>query len=301
MTITPDRFQDLTRRTVVLGGTGTTGRRVAARLSAAGVPTRAVGRSTPIPFDWTDASIWRPAVDEARAAYVAYSPDVAAPGATEVIAELLETLHGAGVEHVTLLSGRGEPAARAAELLVENSGLSWAVVRSAWFAQNFSEGYLRPAVMGGVLAIPAGGVTEPFLDVDDLAAVAAATLTDARHAGRVHELTGPELLTFDDIAATLSRAAARPVVFADVTRADFIDGAIADGIPEDVVVVLDHLFSEILDGRNSSLTDDVERALGRPATPFASFAEAAARAGSWSDAGGASPSGAPVADAAAAH
>lgn len=276
---------EIIRPTVVLGGTGTTGRRVTAQLLAAGVPTRSVGRSTPITFDWADSATWRAAVTGARAAYVAYSPDIAAPGAAEVIDEFLDTLRASGIEHVTLLSGRGEPAARAAEILVEDSGLSWAVVRSAWFAQNFSEGYLQPAVMGGILAIPAGMVTEPFLDVNDLAAVAVATLTDTRHGGRVHELTGPELLTFDDVAAALSSAAARPVVFADVTRSDFIQRALDDGIPEDVVFVLDHLFSEILDGRNSSVTNDVERVLERPATSFATFAAEAARAGSWSDAG----------------
>lgn len=268
---------------VVVGGTGTTGRRITARLVATGTPVRAVGRSTIVPFDWADPSTWERAVEGARVAYAAFSPDLAAPGAPDTIAAFLDVLRSADVEHLTLLSGRGEPTARDAEIVLEDSGLSWAVVRSAWFAQNFSEGYLRPAVMGGVLALPGGAVTEPFVDVDDLAAVAVATLRDPRLAGRVHELTGPELLTFDEVAATLGRAAGRPVVYADVTRTDFVDGALRDGVPAEVVTVLDHLFSEILDGRNSSLTDDVERALGRPATPFAAFAAAAARAGAWTE------------------
>ncbi|MFC0681251.1 NmrA family NAD(P)-binding protein [Lysobacter korlensis] len=282
---TPTKSPSLTitaMRTVVLGGTGKTGSRVVERLRTAGAPVRAVGRSTAIPFDWADRSTWQAAVAGARAAYVAYSPDLAVPGSTDDIAELLGQLEGAGVEHVTLLSGRGEPEALDAERVVRGSGLSWSVVRASWFFQNFTESYLRQPILDGVLYLPAGDTAEPFIDADDIAEVAAATLLDERHAGRVYEVTGPELLTFGQVAEQLSVALGRPVTYVPVSYEEYARAARADGVPEEVVWLLDYLFRVVLDGRNESLTDGVQRALGRAPRLFGDFAAEHAAAGTWS-------------------
>ncbi|CEJ12513.1 hypothetical protein BN1110_02812 [bacterium YEK0313] len=90
-----------------------------------------------------------------------------------------------------LLSGRGEPGARRAEAALEASGIDWTVVRASWFNQNFSEGYLLGSVLAGVIALPAGPVPEPFIDVDDIADVATAALLDDRHPNRLYEVIGP--------------------------------------------------------------------------------------------------------------
>ena len=67
--------------TLVVGGTGKTGRRVAERLRARGLPVRSGSRSAEPPFDWDDQSTWAPALEGARAAYITYYPDLALPGA----------------------------------------------------------------------------------------------------------------------------------------------------------------------------------------------------------------------------
>ncbi|HWS52082.1 MAG TPA: NmrA family NAD(P)-binding protein [Microbacterium sp.] len=267
--------------TVVLGGTGKTGRRVADHLRAGGAAVRPVGRSTPLPFDWADRSTWDAAIAGSHAAYIAYSPDLAVPGSADDIAELLTRLERAGVEHATLLSGRGEPEAQDAEEMLQRSNLSWSVVRASWFFQNFSESYLRDPVVEGTLYLPAVSVAEPFIDADDIAAVAAATLLDSRHAGEVYEVTGPELLTFDQIAEQLSSALGRQISYVPVSHEEYGAAARAEGVPEPIVWLLDYLFRVVLDGRNESLADGVQRALGREPRPFADFARAHAAAGTW--------------------
>jgi uncharacterized protein YbjT (DUF2867 family) len=269
------------RPIVVLGGTGKTGRRVVERLRAGGAAVRAVGRTTPLPFDWSDRSTWDAAITGSRAAYIAYSPDLAVPGSADDIAELLARMERAGVEHATLLSGRGEPEAMVAEEVLQRSNLSWSVVRASWFFQNFSESYLRDPIVEGTVYLPAGSTAEPFIDADDIAAVAAATLLDTRHRGQVYEVTGAELLTFDQIAEQLSSALGRQITYVPVSYEEYGEATRSEGVPEAIVRLLDYLFRVVLDGRNESLADGVQRALDREPRRFADFAREHAAAGTW--------------------
>ena len=134
---------------------------------------------------------------------------------------------------------------------------------------------------GGEIALPAGTVTEPFVDVRDIADVAAKVLTEPGHTGQLYEPTGPRLLSFADAAADISAASGRDVRYVPVSAAEFAAGAAAQGVPEDEVGALVELFGRVLDGRNASLTTDVERVLGRPATDFADYARDAAATGVW--------------------
>ncbi len=169
---------DNTQRTLVLGGTGKTGRRILERLAARGVPTRVGSRSGEPPFDWEDRSTWGPVLEGVGSAYVSYYPDLAVPGAPETVGSFAQLAVRSGVRRLVLLAGRGEPEAEAAEDAVRASGADLTIVRSTWFAQNFSEDYIVDGVRGGEVALPAGDVPEPFVDADDIADVAVAALTD---------------------------------------------------------------------------------------------------------------------------
>lgn len=158
---------------------------------------------------------------------------------------------------------------------MRDAGTGRTVRRCSWFAQTFSEHFLLDAVRGGEIALPAGTVTEPFADV------AAKVLTEPGHTGQLYELTGPRLLSFADAAADISAASGRDVRYVPVSAAEFAAGAAAQGVPEDEVGALVELFGRVLDGRNASLTTDVERVLGRPATDFADYARDAAATGVW--------------------
>ena len=180
---------------LVTGGTGKTGRRVAERLNARGMPVRIGSRSGEPPFDWEDRSTWEPALRGTSAAYVSYYPDLAVPGTPELIGALAERALAAGTRRLVLLSGRGEEEAERAEEALKASGAEWTIVRCSWFMQNFSESYFAEPLAAGELALPVGDVREPFVDAEDIADVAVAALTEEGHAGRLYELTGPRPLT----------------------------------------------------------------------------------------------------------
>ncbi len=265
---------------VVIGSTGKTGRRVLERLQARDIPARGASRGSEPRFDWTEPATWPGALEGASAAYVAFVPDLAIPAAAEAVQHFVDCASKAGLQRIVLLSGRGEAGAQRCEQIVLNCGIPAAVVRASWFAQNFTEGQLLPAVLGGVVALPAGNVKEPFVDVDDIADVAVAALTEDGHEGKVYELTGPRLLTFADAAAEIASASGRNVQYAPVTHEVFFE-AMREAAGPDAAHLLTELCREVFDGRNESLADGVQQALGRPARDFSDFCRAAAESGVW--------------------
>ena len=256
------------QRTLVLCGTGKTGSRVARRLKERGIPTRIGSRAADPTFDWRDEATWAPALAGIRAVYLAYHPDLAVPGAPEAAAAFTDRARAAGVRRMVLLSGRGEPEAQRAEQLVRNIAPECSVLRCAWFNQNFSEGYLADEVAAGQIVLPAGEVGEPFLDCDDIADVAVAALTSDDHAGELYELTGPRLLSFAEAAREISAARGIEVGYTQVTMDRYAAGP-TEFVPPEVIGLLTHLFTEVLDGRNAQVADGVVRALGRPPRDFA--------------------------------
>ncbi|MFC9624264.1 NmrA family transcriptional regulator [Streptomyces sp. NPDC056930] len=276
--------ENVQRETVlVTSGTGKTGRRVVERLAARGVVVRAGSRSAEVRFDWADESGWAPALRGADAAYVTYYPDLAAPGAPEAMAAFGRIATESGVRRLVLLSGRGEPQAVAAEESLRRSaaGAELTVVRSAFFAQNFSEGAMLDGVLGGEVVFPAGGTAEPFVDIDDLADVVVAALTEDGHAGAVHELTGPRLLTFDEVVSEISSATGRAVRYLPVSGAEYAQMLEGYGVPGPEAGFLADLFTMLLDGHNATVTEGVKQVLGRDPKDFGAFARAAAQSGAW--------------------
>jgi uncharacterized protein YbjT (DUF2867 family) len=268
---------------LVIGGAGKTGRRVSERLRARGIATRDVSRSTTPAFDWTDPKTWAAALDGVSKAYVTYQPDLAVEGASDAIARLSGLSRDKGLEHVVLLSGRGEPSAQRAEAALQGSGVPWTIVRASWFAQNFSEGYLLDSLLAGELALPAGPVPEPFIDVEDIADVAVAALTDPRHRNRLYEVTGPRALTFEQAVQEISAAAGRPIRYVQVTPEAF-EAAMRPYAPKDIIDLLLELFTVVLDGRNVNVMNGVPEALGRPARDFSEYVRATAATGVWNKA-----------------
>ena len=268
--------------TLVVGGTGKTGRRIASRLARRGLHPRVGSRSGTPPFGWSERTTWGPALDGVGSVYIAYHPDLAIPGAVETVASFAELAVRRDVPRLVLLAARGEPAAEEAEHAVRASGAELTVLRSAWFMQNFSEDFLLPPVLSGGVALPAGVQTEPFVDAEDLADVAVAALTDDRHIGETYELTGPQLLTFAGAVAAIAEATSSAIRYVPVPFDEYADAAAGQGVPPEVVELLGMLFGELLDGRNAHVADGVERALGRPPGRFGEYARRTAAEGAWS-------------------
>lgn len=269
------------RPTLVLAGTGKVGRRVVQRLEARGLPVRVGSRSGDPRFDWQDSSTWAPALADVGAVYIAYAPDIAVPGAVETTAAFAELAVRSGVTRHVLLSGRGEPEAEEAERAVRAAGGNLTVLRSTWFAQNFSEDYLLDGILDGVVPLPAGNTPEPFVDAEDIADVAVAALTDPRHIGETYELTGARLLTFAQAVDEIAAATGRDIRYIPITIEEHTAMARQHGVPAEVSDLLAYLFGSVLDGRNAHLADGVERALRRPPRDFADYVRDAAASGVW--------------------
>ena len=269
------------KTTLVLGGTGKTGRRVAGRLMARGLPVRVGSRSGKPPFDWEDQATWAPTLRNVASVYLSYYPDLAIPGAVDKIRSFTELAVGRGIRRLVLLSGRGEEEAQRCEQVVRDAGADWTLLRASWFSQNFSESYLLEPVLSGEVILPAGNVPEPFVDAEDIADVAVAALTEDGHEGQLYELTGPRMLTFAEAVAEIAQATGREIRYVQVSPEQYAPMLAEYGVPAEYVWLLNYLFTTVLDGRNAHLTDGVQRALGREPQDFSAYARDTAATGVW--------------------
>ncbi|MEV0265767.1 NAD(P)H-binding protein [Streptomyces sp. NPDC050617] len=271
--------------TLVLGASGKTGRRIAARLRVRGIPVRAASRSSPTPFDWSDPGGWDAALRDVAAVYVV-APSVPGP-----VHEFVARAESAGVRRLVLLSGRGADTwgdstfgldVRSAEDAVRRSALEWTVLRPSNFAQNFDEGLSHAPLVAGELALPADTVPEPFIDIEDVADAAAAVLTEpGRHAGRIYELTGPRALTFGEAVELISRASGRPLTYRRISPDEYVGTLVAEGLGEGDARHVADLFVLMERGLLAATTDDLATVLGRAPRTFEEYVVRAAAAGAW--------------------
>lgn len=268
---------------LVTGGTGKTGRRVAERLAARGKQVRIGSRASAPRFDWAEPTSWAPALEGVEAIYVVYLPDVSVPGAVETLTAFYRQAKAAGVKKAVHMLGRGaSPSARSAEAALQQSGLEWTIVRVSWFFQNFDEGSLSGDIKRGLLALPVGEVKEPFVDADDIADVAAAALTEPGHAGKIYDVTGPELLTFGEAVSQIASIGGVKTAFKAVPVEVYRQILTDAHVPAPVIAMLCDLFVYGMDGSNATLGDGVQQALKRQPKRFADFVAQAARSGAWS-------------------
>ncbi|MEV6839630.1 NAD(P)H-binding protein [Streptomyces sp. NPDC051133] len=272
---------------LVLGGTGKTGSRVARRLKAAGLPVRTASRAGgDLHLDLDDPTGWTPAFDGVTAAYLVEPSLSASTDHPSRIPRLVTEAVAAGVRRLVLLSapraGEDGHPLHAAEQAVRGSGADWTVLRPQWFAQNFSEGPWRPGILAGTLALPTGDGRTPFVDAEDIAAVAVAALTEDGHSGRVYDLTGPRAVSFGEAAGLIARATGRTIRHIDVGPEAFVERQVAAGASPDVARLLTELLVAVGNGEGATLGDGVEQALGRPPRTFETFVSETAAAGSWS-------------------
>jgi uncharacterized protein YbjT (DUF2867 family) len=269
---------------LVLGGSGRTGSLVARKLADRGLGARTAARhGTNVPFDWDDATTHPGALDGVDRLYLV----TPVPRVTyaDQVAAFLDLAEAAGVRHVTYLSAYDADQAppqldiSAVEAgLAARGALTRCILRPAWLMQNFTDAHLP--VIDGVITVPSGGGTEAFVDAADIAAVAVETLIDPEaHADAQYAPTGPQALTFGEVADTVAAVTGRPVSYQDIDPDAWIGGAVAAGlVPADYAVVLRWLTGTIISGNGSTPNDDIEKVTGRPPTTFHDFARRNAHA-----------------------
>lgn len=268
-------------KTLVLGGTGKTGSRVASRLWDMGYTVRIASRKADIPFDWENPGTWKAVLKDMTSVYISFQPDLSVPGSQEAIQTLCNLAVESGVKKLVLLSGRGEPEAEQCEKVVMNAGVDWTIIRASWFFQNFSESHLLYPILAGHVALPVGDVGEPFIDTDDIADVAVAALTDEKHSNQLYEVTGPRLITFKEAIAEIAAASKKTIDYQQITIEEYTAMLEMHGVPQEYIKLLNYLFIVVLDGRNESLANGVQKALGRKPKDFSSYVKNVAAKGIW--------------------
>lgn len=192
-----------------------------------------------------------------------------------------------GVERLVLLSVRDWVVPAGEEKLpceraVRESGAEWTILKPAWFAQNFSEdSFFRGQVVDGEVVASAGDGLEPFIDVEDIADVAVAALTEDGHGGQAYELSGPRLLSLGAAIDEIAQATGRDITYRPVSSAEYATYAVRRGLPEEYVALLNMLFGWVSENRFAQLADGVQRALGREPRDFGDYVRATAATGVW--------------------
>ena len=262
---------------LVLGATGKTGSRLTRKLTQRGVAVRTAARhGADVRFDWSDATSFGPAVRSIDRIYL-MTPVLGIADVPDRVGRFLDTAAAAGTQHVTDLSAYGmdqaalEVTMRSGELdLLSRNDFTHSILRPAWFMQNFTEGHLVPA--DGCITVPTGEGAEAFVDVEDIAAVAAVTLADpAAHAGAEYAPTGPEAMTVAGAAHLISTITGQSIRHRDIDSRAWIEASVAAGIPADYSDMLALLTETVASGHGSLPNNDVEKATGIPATSFADF------------------------------
>ncbi|MCP4802567.1 MAG: NmrA family NAD(P)-binding protein [Bacteroidetes bacterium] len=271
-----------TENILVIGGTGKTGRRVVEQLKKKGIKPRIGSRNASPSFDWDNKDTWVNTLHGIEKMYVTYYPDLAVPGAKEAIESLTHLAIELGVKKMVLLSGKGETEAESCEKIVMDSGINYTIVRASWFNQNWSESFFLDPILSGEVALPMSDVLIPFVDANDIAEVAATVLLDDTFNGEIIEVTGPKLITFKNIVSMISKTSKRNLNFYDITLEQYINGMKQMQIPNDVVWLIEYLFSHVLTNpKNQLVVNDIERVLGRKAKPFIDYAQETASSGIW--------------------
>jgi uncharacterized protein YbjT (DUF2867 family) len=274
---------------LLLGGTGKTARRIAPRLTAAGATVRtAARRGADVRFDWDDPATHDAALAGIDVVYLV--PPTARLDFVPLVSAFLDRAEAAGVRHVTFLSARGveyappEAPMRATELdLQRRTGLTHSIVRPGWFMQDFDEYFFQPAIAAdGVVVAPTGDGAEAFVHADDIAEVAASTLlAPEQHAGAGYTLSGPEALTFAQVAERIGAAAGRPVTHVDPTVEDWVAATAAAGMPLDYAELLGSLFDLLRASANAAISPDTQRVTGHAPRSFDDYVANPATVAAW--------------------
>ncbi len=273
---------------LVTGALGNVGAATVIALLAAGDAVRAADlaperiaerfpQAEPVRLDFLDDTTFRPALTGCRALFLLRPPPIAKVKPT--LDRLVDVAADLGVEHVVFSSVQGADTNRVVphhrvEQHLKASGLPWTMLRPGFFAQNLTDAYRADIRDDGRLYVPAGEGRVAFIDVTDLGEVAARVFADpAPHRGQGYTLTGPEALTFDQVAALLSTALGRPVRYEPASALGYVRHLRRRGLPLPQVAVQTVLHLGLRRGDSETVDPTVERLLGRPATPLSAFVD----------------------------
>ena len=275
---------------LITGATGTSGREIVGELKRAGAGgvhalvrdasrasfIREAGFET-IEGDFERPDTLRAALEGVERALLLTPPS---PQTFEQQRAFIEAARDAGVRRVVKFSAFGADASAPegfgkwhgqSEEFLKSSGLAWTILQPNFFMQNLL-GQARQIAAEGRIYQPVGDASASFIDVRDIAAVVARTLMEDGHEGQTYVLTGPEALSFQEVAAKLSEAAGRSITYVPISPEQFREGALGAGLPEWLVNALARLNEIFASGQAAVVTDAVSRVGRTEPTTFEQFA-----------------------------
>lgn len=269
---------------LVTGATGNVGSEVVRALLARGATVKATRRTAgdapdspgnvSARFDFGDASTYGPALDGVERVFLMRPPHMSK---AKAFRPFIDAMTQSGIRQVVFLSVQG--AGRnivvphhGIERLLKKSGLTWTILRPSFFMQNLSTTHLADIKDRDVIYVPAGRGRTNFIDVADIAEAAAACLTSPGHECRAYEITGTESLTYDEVAAVLSKACGRLITYARPSSAEFKAHMRAAGYDEDFVAVMAAIYATARFGLAAGTTDTLRTLIGREPTTLAEWA-----------------------------
>jgi ergot alkaloid biosynthesis protein len=264
---------------LITGGTGKTGSRLAQQLTERGAEFRVASRSPQsagsVRFDWRDATTFALALEDVRAVYLVAPTDTTEP--LDAMQPFLENALTAGVERFVLLSASmleaDGPMMGQVHGFLKRRAPQWNVLRPTWFMQNFPEGPHTATIREeGIIYSATGQGRVPFIDANDIARCAASMLLDQNWSSGDMVLTGPQTLSYDDVAQMLSETLGRSVDHRRLSEAQLSARLVHQGLPPDYAQVLAAMDTAIARGAEDRVTGEVQRATGCEPLDFRSFA-----------------------------
>jgi uncharacterized protein YbjT (DUF2867 family) len=267
----------MTDRVLVTGGTGKTGQFVAGLLAPRGIDVRIATRNPVsarhVRFDWSDTATHGPALEGVSAVYI-----VAPTDRIEQLSVMRPFLERA-VSHVpgrlvllsaSSLQADGPMMGEVHSWLIKHAPL-WTVLRPTWFMQNFTTQHLRSILDEGCVYSATRNGRVAFIDAADIAAVAVEALTNPALPSSDHVLTGPQALSYGDVAQAISAATGLTVRHCCLSVEELAARYAASGIPQSYALTLARMDEAIAQGAEDRITTELERITGRPAHTFADF------------------------------
>jgi len=272
---------------LVTGASGNVGRTVLQELLRAGAPVRGLYRSSvdaakapsganPVSADFADRGSLDRALDGVDSVFLVCSP---IPQLVELESNVVDACRERGVKHLVQNSALGASVYGksfprwhyAVEERVRASGIPATILRPESFMQNIVTYFAGTIESDGAFYAAGGGAAIGFVDVRDIGAVAAKVLTSDGHAGKTYTVTGPEALTYAQVAAKLSALLGREVKYVALTQEQLRQSMQGMGMPPWQVEALADLQAYYTDGPGAKVTGDVREVLGREPIRFDQF------------------------------
>ena len=199
---------------------------------------------------------------------------------TQLELNAVQAAKAAGVRHIVKQSvvGAAEEAFafakvhRPVEKAIESSGFAWTFLRPNSFMQNVVT-YMGETIKAeGAFYSASGKAKISHVDVRDIAAVAVKALTEPNHEGKAYTLSGPEALTYDELANELSKVLGRSISHINLSPSDLKNGMLAEGMPKEIADWMLDLERYYREDQASRITNDIKQVTGRDPRRFAQYA-----------------------------